>query len=229
MDAYLLSKYQDDEIISFFIEYSLDKEGFISKIDKDFLVKPGEIDELWKLKATFPYNIVVEDDPAESKRLMERRKDILSREHKDPVIINTKIQLLGTIYPNQINDFFILEIPLFMKNAGQHVPVDWELKELVLYLWKNGFPADGWDASQQDNSAFITVSFVEFCDFNEEEPFTKKMKEFYDKLQRFQGNYEFIDMKYTDLQKIHKYYSLKFPDHSKALKGGLIPFWKNPI
>lgn len=228
MDAYVLSKYQNDEVMNFFIEYSLNKEKFISEIDKDFLILSEEIkdrNDFWKLKATFPHNIVVENDPGKSKFLMDLRQKILMKEHRDPVKRNTKIQLLGTIYPNQTNDFFILRIPDFMKNSGKMVPVDWELKGLVLHLWENGFPTSGWDAYKEENTAFINCAFDEFKDFDEEDP-KYNMKDFYDRLKKFSGKYDFISMKYTDLQNIYKYFSLDFPDHNKALKGGLIPYWR---
>ena len=58
--------------------------------------------------------------------------------------------LKNTINGHQLNDFHLLTIPDGHSKAGKGVPVDYKLKELVLYFWKNNFITCGWNQGYDD-------------------------------------------------------------------------------
>lgn len=54
-------------------------------------------------------------------------------------------RLKASIYPTQGNDFYFLTIPQGHQDAGREIPVDYQLKNLVLYFWNQGLITLGWD------------------------------------------------------------------------------------
>jgi hypothetical protein len=76
------------------------------------------------------------------------------------------ISLKATIYPNQVNDYQILQIPDYFKiNANEYVPIDIELVNIIKYLWNNKIETVGCDQGYSKNSitytAFIRIRLDE--------------------------------------------------------------------
>ena len=60
-------------------------------------------------------------------------------------------RLENSIYKGQLNDFYFLTLPEGNPDAGIEAPVDYKLKELVLYFWKHNFITYGWNQGYDDS------------------------------------------------------------------------------
>jgi len=65
-------------------------------------------------------------------------------------------RLLRSVYPMQAEKFYLLKIP----TSGKEVSVDWQLKNLVLFLWNNKIKLEGWDQGINDENGFINIDNV---------------------------------------------------------------------
>ncbi len=236
MNAYDIYMYENDPIfpvLAFFIEQSQSpwKEKFISQIGTTVTFLPGALDEndpwfINKLKSTFPYTI-------DSTQLQCARNTILLEEQENNEIRETKRVLLNSLYPNQINDFFILTIPEFMKDAGKTVPCDWPLSEIVLFLWKNDIPTGGWDVTDEGQCSIgITITNYANIDFDDmpEEEFREGLQNLLNKVNNLITSMyvrinHFIEFDLKDIHQVYTDLGLTFPDGSTAFQGGLIPYY----
>lgn len=61
-------------------------------------------------------------------------------------------KLMNSVYPYQINDYYLLKLP----NSKKYVPCDAPLKNIIPFLWKNKIHTEGWDAFDDVFGGFIT-------------------------------------------------------------------------
>lgn len=246
MDALTLSKYQDDpilEVLLFFIENSVEpnRSKFLAQIDSNFLIDEsdlvnGTLDD-WKNKATFPYRIVTSNDKI-AKELTRARTEMLLQDHNDPVIREYKRVLLSTLYPWQLNDCFIRRIPSFNQDAGNLIPVDWQLVGLVDLLWQNGIALKGWDVA---DDSFITAGYNATLEYqlNEDDIpsaiFRERFREMNEQIDRVLNGCKnivntngAIEVKTNRLKRVYKCLGLEWPDKTDPCfcRGGLIPYWR---
>ena len=71
-------------------------------------------------------------------------------------------RLQESIAPHQGNDFFFLTIPPGHPDAGREVPVDYKLRNIILYFWDKGLITLGWDQGY-DESGFFQDGFISFA------------------------------------------------------------------
>ena len=103
--------------------------------------------------------------------------------------------LKKSLNPHQDRDFFFLTIPQGHPDEGKLVPVDYLLKNMVLYFWKHKFVTAGLDQGNSMTSAFITFNLKTLDNNNTidvlktllEEKFGKENIKIYDKHKK---NYE---------------------------------------
>lgn len=69
-----------------------------------------------------------------------------------------KKRLNKSLYPHQRRDFFFLIIPDGYPDAGREIPVDYLLRNLVVYFWNKGLITKGWDQGDWMQAGFITFS-----------------------------------------------------------------------
>lgn len=70
-------------------------------------------------------------------------------------------KLQKSLNPSQGSDFYFLTIPEGHPDAGRDVPIDYKLKNLVLYFWKNGYITQGLDQGYQDAN-IVSPAFIIF-------------------------------------------------------------------
>lgn len=91
-----------------------------------------------------------------------------------------KEKLAESVYPTQGRDFFFLTIPDKHPDAGRLVPVDYQLRNLILYFWNNGLITMGWDQGydtfhpQYFGNGFITFDILK-TDSSKSFPYLKKL------------------------------------------------------
>ncbi|AYV76561.1 MAG: hypothetical protein Terrestrivirus8_54 [Terrestrivirus sp.] len=74
-----------------------------------------------------------------------------------------KKRLKNSIYPTQVNDFFFLTIPKGHPNEDREIPVDYLLKNIVLFFWENKFITLGWNEGLECRVDEICVpAFISF-------------------------------------------------------------------
>lgn len=73
-----------------------------------------------------------------------------------------KKRLGESIYPTQGNDFFFLTIPKGHPKAGKEVPVDYKLRNIVLYFWEQGLITLGWDQGYEIYPDCFHQAFISF-------------------------------------------------------------------
>ena len=71
-------------------------------------------------------------------------------------------RLQESIYPHQVNDFFFLTIPPGHPDAGREVPVDYKLRNIVLYFWDKGLITLGWNQGY-DEAGIFQDGFISFA------------------------------------------------------------------
>lgn len=87
------------------------------------------------------------------------------RKYKTKFYELLKKRLKDSIYPTQANDFFFLTIPKGHPNENKEVPVDYLLRNIVLFFWKEGFITLGWNQGMDIITEFkdvITPAFISF-------------------------------------------------------------------
>ena len=100
-----------------------------------------------EIVATYPLILVngSGDETDVTREVTTVRKNVMEAEYKNPEFRMLMQRLLLSVYPWQYNNFFFLTIPLGYEGEGQEVAVDWALKELVLFFWKNGIYTNSCD------------------------------------------------------------------------------------
>lgn len=72
-----------------------------------------------------------------------------------------KERLANSFWPYQIRDFYFLTIPEGYPNAGKEVPIDYLLKNLILFFWDKGFITMGTDQGDKNRDdellGFISI------------------------------------------------------------------------
>lgn len=88
----------------------------------------------------------------------ESSKDIYQKylKYKKKYYDLVKKRLKKSLYSHQGRDFFFLTIPKGHPNAGREIPVDYQLRNLVVYFWGRGFITMGWDQGIWDYPGFIS-------------------------------------------------------------------------
>lgn len=129
-------------------------------------------------------------------------------------------RLLRSVYPMEANDFFLIKFRDVYENTdknvflkGREVPVDWQLKNFVLFLWDNGLNAQGWDQGFEDiQHGFITVNNSK----NEIRKVLKNISEI--KIKAYEGvdNAFSLSFENPDLPIIHQKLGIEMPSHKKA-------------
>ena len=248
MNAYDLTIYQYDpivEVLDFYIsESNNDGTGGTANYKNTFISQIGTLckanrDELKKddpyyinkLVSSFPYIIQDMD-------LNKERNAILIKQQHDPKLRASKKASLNSIYPTNINDFFILTFPDFYIDSlkGKTVPCDWQLREIVLLLFSHEITVRGWNVD--DDEAFLGWTVVDkYGEEAMEELSNQEYKDLEDKMNKqvrtiLSPAKEYItflnsilEFKTSDIRKIYKLLDLTFPDHKDAFKGSLITYY----
>ena len=71
-------------------------------------------------------------------------------------------RLKKSVYPTQGNDFYFITIPQGHPDAGKEIPVDYQLKNIVLYFWDKGLITLGWDQGWEGYKKRFQPSFISF-------------------------------------------------------------------
>jgi hypothetical protein len=76
-----------------------------------------------------------------------------------------KKRLQKSIGPHQVNDFFFLTIPKGHPDAGKEVPIDYKLRNIILYFWDKGLITLGSDQGGDFLDCF-SAGFISFANKN---------------------------------------------------------------
>ena len=118
----------------------LEAYEFLENMNKTWDLEGALLTTRQDILCTYPLKIINSPN-----NIMQLRSNLLEAEQQDPEMRKLKERLLNSLYPWQVRDFFFLTVPFGHDGEGQEVPVDWALKNLVLFLWSNGIYTGGWD------------------------------------------------------------------------------------
>jgi len=176
----------------------------------------------------YPHKNLYNANPNYAIVIKEFNNKLRLKEMKNYNLYKLRKRLLLSVYPDQNTDFFFLTLPKNFKNSGQEVPVDWMLKDLVLYLWKHNIFTGGWGEKEATDTYFITCNRFNQKDYKSNKikdlKYHNHIKDLFKHIPEITIDNDLlssINFHKKDLNIICKKLGLPKPSHKGAFKGNL--------